>query len=203
MENASQSFQKYLRAMKVLTPICDLRQFGKYNFANWRKRGCQSPKRIRGARSVCQAGCAEMISCIREKSLSGSFWTLTSTLNLTCLFSGFGRKFEPDLTRKKSGEELTFISNSTVSAKVGMACLGSLMVRTCCIPESPYQVRSLIRPAGGASDLDFPRKIAGANVPVEFVVLSRAKHISVGFMTTHQTKELRTWIMEHDDNAVR
>lgn len=92
-------------------------------------------------------------------------------------------KLEPDLTRKqKSGEEeLTFISNSTVSAKVGMACLGSLMVRTCCIPESPYQVRSLIRPAGGTSDLDLLWIIAGANVPVEFVVLSKAKHIPVGF----------------------
>ena len=55
------------------------------------------------------------------------------------------------------------------------------MVRTCCIPESPYQVRSLIRPAGGTSDLDLLWIIAGANVPVEFVVLSKAKHIPVGF----------------------
>lgn len=39
--------------------------------------------------------------------------------------------------------------SAIVSAKVGIDCIGSLMVRTCCIPSSPYHLRSLIRPGTG------------------------------------------------------
>lgn len=38
------------------------------------------------------------------------------------------------------------IRRETVSAKVGMCCLGSLRVCRCSIPSSPYQFRSLIKP---------------------------------------------------------
>ena len=44
---------------------------------------------------------------------------------------------------------LTFISRATVSANVGMACLGFLTVRTCSIPFGPYQSLSRICPVNG------------------------------------------------------
>ena len=44
---------------------------------------------IRGARVNSQSGCAVIILSINLKSLSGSFWTLTSTSNVTCWFSGY------------------------------------------------------------------------------------------------------------------
>ena len=72
----------------MLFPIYDRRQYGSLALANPRNRGCHIPKRIRGASAVSQLGCADITSCINAKSLSGSFCTLTSTLNLTCIFSG-------------------------------------------------------------------------------------------------------------------
>lgn len=44
------------------------------------------------------------------------------------------------------GKERTFISKLTVSANVGIACLGSFVVRTCSIPSGPYHFLFLIRP---------------------------------------------------------
>jgi len=88
IENASQSFQKYFLAMSVLWPIYERRQYGNLALAKPMKRGCHNPRRIRGASTVSQLGCAEMISCMRENNLSGSFCTLTSTLKLMCWFSG-------------------------------------------------------------------------------------------------------------------
>jgi hypothetical protein len=41
---------------------------------------------------------------------------------------------------------LTFINRSRAFVNVGMACLGSLVVRTCSIPSVPYQFLSRIRP---------------------------------------------------------
>jgi hypothetical protein len=53
--------------------------------------------------------------------------------------------------------ELAFMSNSIVSAKVGMGCLGSFLVLTCCIPSFPNQFRSLICPVDGL--VSIPRGI--------------------------------------------
>ena len=55
------------------------------------KRGCHRPRRMRGASTLSQLGCWEIMSCINLKRRSGSFCTLTSTLNLTCWFSGCSR----------------------------------------------------------------------------------------------------------------
>ena len=88
IENAWQSCQKYFLAIATLYPIYERRQYGKRCFANGKNRGCQSPKRIRGARVDSQFGWEIMMSCISVNNLSGSFWILTSTLNLTCWFSG-------------------------------------------------------------------------------------------------------------------
>ncbi len=46
----------------------------------------------------------------------------------------------------RGGMERTFMRRVTVSAKVGMDCFGSLMVRRCSMPSSPYQLRSLMNP---------------------------------------------------------
>lgn len=43
----------------------------------------------------------------------------------------------------------TLMSSSTVSWNVGIACFGSFFVRTCSIPSTPYQLRSLISPMNG------------------------------------------------------
>src|ERR1700722_15803240 len=83
IENASTSFQKYLRAISGRLPIYDRRQYGRCAFAEARKRGCHRPSSTRGASVVSQLGCVEMTLCINEKRWSGSFWGLTSTLNLT------------------------------------------------------------------------------------------------------------------------
>jgi len=91
IEKASTFSQKYLRAIFGLLPIYDLRQYGNCALANDRKQGCQRPRRMRGASRVSQSGCEEMISCISVNRRSGSFCTLTSTLNLTCRFSGWAR----------------------------------------------------------------------------------------------------------------
>lgn len=88
IEKTSTSFQKYLRANAVDTPMCERRQYGNLVLAGAINKGCHSPSKIRGASFVSQSGTAEIRSCMRENKRSGSFWTLTSTLNLTCWFSG-------------------------------------------------------------------------------------------------------------------
>lgn len=50
----------------------------------------------------------------------------------------------PHQLHDQTGVRRTFINNATVSTNVGMDCLGSFNVLTCCMPSSPYQVRSLI-----------------------------------------------------------
>ena len=88
IENTSQLSQKYSFAMPGLTPMNDRLQYGRMFCAYEMNRGCHSPRRMRGARSVSQFGCAEMILCMSAKRCAGLFWTFTSTLNLTWRFSG-------------------------------------------------------------------------------------------------------------------
>ena len=46
----------------------------------------------------------------------------------------------------------TFMRSATVSANVGIDCLGSLLVLSCSMPSGPYQFCSLIFPSGALSD---------------------------------------------------
>jgi len=107
--------------------MCDRRQYGRWALAALKKRGCQSPRMIRGASLSFQLGYEVIVLSINAKTRFGSLFTFTSMLNLTCSYSGF-------------------ISRATVSANVGMACLGFLTVRTCTIPLGPYQSLSRICP---------------------------------------------------------
>jgi hypothetical protein len=84
MENASQSFQKYFRAMSGAEPMCDRLQYGMCILAALKKRGCQSPRIIRGASLVSHSGYEVIIPFISEKTRSGSLYTFTSMLNLMC-----------------------------------------------------------------------------------------------------------------------
>lgn len=87
-ENTWQSSQKYFLDTERLAPIWERRQYGKCFFAGAMKPGCHNPRRMRGASAVSQSGCWEMISLRSLNSCSGSLLALTSTLNLTCMFSG-------------------------------------------------------------------------------------------------------------------
>jgi hypothetical protein len=89
MENASQSFQKYFLAMSGAGPICDRLQYGRCILAAPKKRGCQSPRIMRGASLVSHSGYEVIIPFISEKIRLGSLYTFTSMLNLTCWFSGY------------------------------------------------------------------------------------------------------------------
>jgi hypothetical protein len=68
------------------------------------------------------------------------------------------------------------MSKATVSANVGMLCLGSLMVRTCCIPWSPYHVLSLISPAPTGRNFLSATQLIQVTIclPLESVVRPRA-----------------------------
>lgn len=100
---------------------------------------------MRGASFVSHSDCAETMTCISRKRRSGSFCTLTSTLNFTCWFSGWQNLWTRERTYDICSKR-TFISSATVSANVGMVCLGSFLVRRCCIPSLPDQFRSRINP---------------------------------------------------------
>lgn len=52
IENTSQLSQKYCLAHGRLTPMYERLQYGRIVFAWGMKRGCQSPSKIRGARST-------------------------------------------------------------------------------------------------------------------------------------------------------
>lgn len=149
-ERTSTSFQKYWRPMSRSNPIYDLLQYGKSCFAWGMNIGCQRPSKIRGARSTSQLGCAEMILCMREKRRGGSFQTFTSTLNLTCRFSGYEVSAYSWVEVYDDKYECccTIIKRETVSANVGIDCSGFLVVRRCSIPSGPYQRRSRMRPWG-------------------------------------------------------
>jgi hypothetical protein len=90
-----------------------------------------------------------IISFISVNIRSGSLYTFTSTLNLTCRFSGCGWNAICQRVCEKVSVivALTFISRLSVSLNVGMDCLGSLTVRTCTMPSDPYQFLSRIKPA--------------------------------------------------------
>jgi len=88
IENASQSFQKYFRAMSGAGPMWDRLQYGRCTLAALKKRGCQSPRMMRGASLASHSGYEAIISFISVKTRSGSLYTFTSILNLTCWFSG-------------------------------------------------------------------------------------------------------------------
>ena len=88
IEKTSQLSQKSFLASAGLIPMCDRLQYGRI-FSAWdRNFVCQIPRRIRGANSVCQQSCDEMMLCMRLNKRGGSFSTLTSTLNFTWRFSG-------------------------------------------------------------------------------------------------------------------
>ena len=72
---------------------------------------------------------------------------------------------------------------ATVSAKVGMDCLGSLMVRRCSMPSSPYQLRSLMN-------------------PVPFVVLPNASYMPRQMHRVKRDERGLTRVVEHDYDAV-
>ena len=127
---------------------------------------------MRGASFVSHSGCSETVTCISRKRRSGSFCTLTSTLNLTCWFSGWESWLIRECTYAVSCSRLTFISSATVSANVGMGCLGAFLVRRCCIPSSPCQFRSRIKP--GLHWSLVKRGPMAREIPFESVVLSRA-----------------------------
>ena len=148
MENASQSFQKYFLAMSGAGPMCDRLQYGRCTLAAFKKRGCQSPRMMRGASLASHSGYEVIISFISLKTRSGSLYTFTSILNLTCRFSGCSWSAICQWVCEKVSVmvALTFISRSTVSLNVGMDCLGSLTVRTCTMPSDPYQFLSRINP---------------------------------------------------------
>ncbi len=147
MENASHSFQKYFRAMSGEVPMCDRLKYGTCVLAAFTKRGCQSPRMIRGASFVSHSEYEVMILLISEKTRSGSLNTFTSMLNLICRFSGCSCgniiKWSNQDVRHATR---TFTSRSSVSVNVGIGCLGSLMVRTCIMPSVPYQFLSRISP---------------------------------------------------------
>lgn len=84
MENASHSFQKYFRAMSGAKPMCDRLKYGTCVLAALMKRGCQSPRMMRGVSFVSHSGYDVMILFIKEKTRSGSLNTFTSMLNLIC-----------------------------------------------------------------------------------------------------------------------
>lgn len=84
IENASQSSQKYFRAMFGATPMCDRLKYGTYALAAFTKRGCQSPRMMRGISLASHSGYEVIILSISEKTCSGSLFTFTSMLNLTC-----------------------------------------------------------------------------------------------------------------------
>src|SRR6266852_2269681 len=84
MENASHSFQKYFRAMSGAQPMCDRLKYGTWVLAAFTKRGCQSPRMMRGGSFVSHSGYDVMILFISEKTRSGSLNTFTSMLNLIC-----------------------------------------------------------------------------------------------------------------------
>jgi len=84
MENASHSSQKYFRAMSGAQPMCDRLIYGTCVLAAFTKRGCQSPRMIRGVSFVSHSGYDVMILFIIEKTRSGSLNTFTSMLNLIC-----------------------------------------------------------------------------------------------------------------------
>ena len=88
IENTSQLSQKYSFAMPGLTPMNDRLQYGRMFCAYGMNRGCHSPRRMRGARSVSQCGCVAIVSCMSVNRCSGSLNTFTSTLNVACRFSG-------------------------------------------------------------------------------------------------------------------
>ena len=73
---------------------------------------------------------------------------------------------------------------ATVSANVGMACLGSLLVRTCSIPSPPYQFLSLILPRAivSHSPYQLPGSVSKSGyvtVPTESVVRDKSMQCQV------------------------
>lgn len=141
---------------------------GRINF------GCQRPNKIRGARRESQEGCIEIISCMSLNNLSGSLWTLISTLNCTCWFSGYHEQRMFKHWYRRLINKHTLMSSSIVSENVGMACFGSLTVRACSIPFSPYQLRSFIQPTTDIIPFQHCHPTGGI-LPVELVVLERSK----------------------------
>src|SRR5258708_38267777 len=79
MENASQSFKKYFRAMSGALPMCDRLKYGTYSLAAFTKRGCQSPRMIRGVSFVSHSGYEIMILLISQQTRSRSLVTFTCT----------------------------------------------------------------------------------------------------------------------------